>query len=65
MSELSAVVMQRRGELYGPNRCLAREDAKKKQLQDHIRQNFQKGAEIVHSNQVFQTTTAGVFKVRK
>lgn len=64
MSDLGALRLQRRKELYGPDRCLARDAAKQKQLEDHMKQNFQRGAEIVHSNQTFQTTTAGHYGVR-
>lgn len=64
MSDLAAAKVQRKYELYGPNRCLARDAAKQKQLEDHIQQNFEKGAEVVHSNQTFQTTTGGHFGVR-
>lgn len=62
-SELAAAKAERSSELYGPSRCLAREAAKKKQLEDHMHENFKKGAEIVHSNQTFRTTTGGDFGV--
>lgn len=65
MSDPAALKLQRRNELYGPNRCLARETAKQKQVEDHMLQNFQRGAEIVHSNHTFQTTTAGDYGVRR
>ena len=66
MSELAAAAKgQRRSELYGPDRCLARDAAKQKLVEDHVKQNFQKGAEIVHSSHTFQTTTSGHFGVHK
>lgn len=64
MSDLASQKLQNRNELYGPSRCLARDAAKQKQLEDHMQQNFQRGAEIVHSTHTFQTTTAGDFGVR-
>lgn len=63
MSELSAAKLQRRNELYGPSRSLVRDAAKKKQLEDHVKHNFQDSAGNAHSNHTFQTTTAGNFKV--
>lgn len=56
--------LQRRNELYGPSRCLAREAARQKLVEDHMLQNFQRGAEVVPSNHTFQTTTAGDYGVR-
>lgn len=64
-SELAAAKAERRSELYGPKRCLARDAAKQKQLEDHLHQNFKKGAEVVHSSHTFQTTTGGDFGVRQ
>ena len=55
---------QRRKELYGLGRCLARDAAKKKLVEDHLEQNFKNGYEIVDSNHTFQTTTAGHHGVR-
>lgn len=64
MSELAAAAQgQRRSELYGPSRCLARDAAKQKLVEDHVLQNFQKGVEIVHSDYTFQTTMSGHFGV--
>ena len=65
MAELSAAKIQRRQELYGPSRCLVREAAKEKQLEDHVRENFEKGAVRVHSNHTFQTVSGLHFDVRR
>lgn len=62
MSDVRAET-ERRSELYGPGRCLAREAAKKVLQQDHIKPNFQSGVNRQHSNQLFQTTTTDHFKV--
>lgn len=43
-SELSAARVQRRNELYGPGRVLAREAAKQRQQKDHVGQNLMMGA---------------------
>ena len=56
--------LQRRRELYGAGRCLAREAAKKKLVEDHVEKSFKQGAKEVHDDQVFQTTTAGDYGVR-
>ena len=60
---MSEVRAERRSELYGPNRCLAREAAKKLLQRDHIKPNLQSGINRQHSNQLFQTTTTDHFKV--
>ena len=62
MSEQDALV-QRWTELYGANRCLAREAVQARHRQDHVEQNFMEGLEKVPSNHIFQTTTAGEFRV--
>ena len=64
MGEKCPAQLQRRAELYGPERCLGREAAKQMQTKDHIKQNFLKGAETVYSSHTFQTTTAREYRVR-
>lgn len=63
MDDSSSIRVQRRIELYGPNRCLARQAAKEKLIEDHVKKNLQNAADQVHSNHTFQTTTAKDFEV--
>lgn len=57
--------VRRRQELYGAGRCLAREAAQKRLVEDHVEKNFKQGAKVVHDNQVFQTTMAGDYGQKK
>lgn len=50
-------------ELYGPQRTLARDRAKRLLEEDHVKQNFQRGIEKQSSFPSFQTETAQSFRV--
>ena len=52
-------------ELYGPQRTLARDTAKRLLEKDHVRCNFQRGIERQSSHQAFLTETAKSFRVCK
>ena len=52
-------------ELYGPQRTLARDTAKRLLEKDHVRCNFQRGIERQSSHQTFLTETAHSFRVCK
>ncbi|CAI8041472.1 Putative calmodulin-like protein 2 [Geodia barretti] len=49
-------------ELYGPQRTLARDTAKRLLEKDHVRCNFQRGIERQSSHQTFLTETAHSFR---
>jgi hypothetical protein len=49
-------------ELYGPQRTLARDTAKRLLEKDHVRCNFQRGIERQSSHQAFLTETAHSFR---
>lgn len=50
-------------ELYGSQRTLARDRAKRLLEEDHVQQNFQSGIEQSSIDQVFQTETTQSFRV--
>ena len=51
------------GELYGPQRTLARVRAKRLLEEDHVKQNLQRGIERQSSRETFKTETALSFRV--
>lgn len=54
---------ERRKELYGPDRTLARDAAKRLLERDHVQQNFRTSVERQSSKLAFQSETAQSFRV--
>ena len=63
VSHIMATAEELTRELYGPQRTLARDRAKRLLEEDHVKQNFQRGVERQSSSQAFQTETAQSFRV--